>query len=80
MTIREKVSAALKEKTGAGFVGLGIADTAINAFLAAAAEDGWHMRPDEMTDEMIARVFEIDSLRLAYRAMQAAAPEFEWEK
>ena len=28
------------------------ADDAITAFLQAAAERGWHMRPDEVTEEM----------------------------
>ena len=29
-----------------------MATAAIEAFLAAAAEEGWHMRPDEATEEM----------------------------
>ena len=29
------------------------AHAAITAFLAAAAEQGWHMRPDEATEQMI---------------------------
>ncbi len=49
MTIREKVAEALD------WTGMSkdiIATAAINAFLAAAAKEGWHMRPDEATEEM----------------------------
>ncbi len=80
MSIREKVSAALKEKTGAGFVGLGIADTAINAFLAAAAEQGWHMRPDEATEEMIngaAQTRKMQAVNAAMTLAQIHGAKFE---
>ncbi len=54
----------------------------INAFLAVAAEKGWHMRPDEATEEMAhaARHSPIGEDCLGpYHAMLAAAPEFKWE-
>ncbi len=67
----------------------------INAFLAVAAEKGWHMRPDKPTRQMNAKmkqlVYELftdwqegeEQLRSVYpkllRAMLTAAPEFEWE-
>jgi len=55
----------------------------IDAFLAAAAaKRGWHMRPDEATDEMAYAArhtpIGVDCLG-PYRAMLAAAPEFEWK-
>ena len=73
-----------------------VAHAAITAFLAAAAEEGWHMRPDEATRGMDAAmkllVYELfidwqedkEQLRSVYpkllSAMLAAAPEFEWDK
>ena len=69
-------------------------DPIITAFLAAAAEPdeetgiSWHMRPDVATETMLsdhqvallsyAPVGRVAYLREAYRAMLAAAPEFEW--
>jgi len=56
---------------------------AINAFLAAAAEEGWHMRPDEATKEMVTAGYSWcweNGAPPCYRAMLAAAPEFEWNK
>lgn len=67
----------------------------INAFLKAAAEDGWHMRWDGVTDKMLGetpvctqnegsttRLIELPKYYLAdaYRAMLAASPKFEWDK
>lgn len=68
-----------------------IATTAITAFLEAAAEQGWHMRPDEATEAMAhaGNGFKYTSdytreedaaLRIKYRAMLAVSPEFEWDK
>ncbi len=79
----------------------------VTPFLEAAAEQGWHMRSDEVTEEMIIRAtktpkmqevnlamhhahlhgfdspvwddWDDSPLADAYRAMLAAAPEFEWE-
>ena len=75
------------------------ADIVINAFLAAAAEQGWRMCRDEATEEMgeawarlaldrIQRAVEgemqtvgmVKGAKENYRAMLAAAPEFEWKK
>ena len=60
------------------------ADAAITAFLEAAAEDGWHMRPDEATEEMLNSCPQAQSRgnvgRDRYRALRAAAPKFEWDK
>lgn len=69
---------------------------AITAFLEAAAtipdKDGrvWHMRPDEATEEMGKKSGLVDKCvcgcRItqwgvkSYRAMNAAAPKFEWDK
>lgn len=70
MTIREKVAKALHR---AGYNPQieepGLTTAAINVFLAAAAEQGWHMRPDEATEEM-------DAAGAAdiYHATLAAAP------
>ncbi len=52
---------------------------AINAFLEAAAEQGWHMRPDEATEEMVGAVQSGGWQVQDYRAMLAAAPEFKWK-
>ena len=45
----------------------------IRDFLAAEALKGWHLRPDEATEEMVSRcgAFGIASKRLTYRAMLA---------
>ena len=94
MDIREKVARAICEIEGYfpwGHLGdaqkYGVHKTAIAAitvFLEAAAEDGWHMRPDEATEEMIRNAFGTDGAqgwrKTAYRAMLAVAPEFEWNK
>ena len=32
-----------------------VATAAVTTFLQAAAEQGWHMRPDEATEEMLSR-------------------------
>jgi hypothetical protein len=59
------------------------ATAAITAFLAAAAEEGWHMRPDEATEEMTEAGWDADTrlntdpMKAVYHAMLAAAPEFE---
>ncbi len=63
------------------------ADAAITAFLEAAAEQGWHMRPDEATVKM--RVAASESAvqppkdgsraQTTYGAMLAAAPPFDLE-
>ena len=55
---------------------------AVETFLQIAAERGWHMRPDEATEEMahMARHTSIGRDCLGpYRAMLAAAPEFKWK-
>ena len=95
MSIREAVARAIYEtwwQEIEGFKGdpyyrlsanlwenwLPAADSTITAFLEAAAEQGWHMRPDDATEEMINT--RIVSEEIAYRAMNAAAPKFEWDK
>ncbi len=70
-----------------------LAGVTIELFLQVAAEQGWHMRPDEATEEMIEAImggtekFESDMLKFCrhwkhkdYHAMLAAAPKFEWRK
>ncbi len=79
MTIREKVARALHHARLAD----DDVDIAINAFLAAAAEKGWHMRPDEATKEMDfagSGCCWQDQAPRCYSQMLAAAPEFEWDK
>ncbi len=65
------------------------AAVAIETFLEAAAEKGWHMRPDEATEEMLLAGskplytegrFLKGALYAHWKAMLAAAPEFEWDK
>ena len=65
MTILERVARAISEGVGLDIPSNKIADIAITAFLEAAAEQGWHMRPDE-------------TAKLTYEQRHAAAPEFEW--
>ena len=88
MTIREKVARALRHAR----LEDDDADVAIGAFIAAAAEQGWHMRPDEATetmrlagrqnsgDERGRTSGPEDSMQLAWRGMGQAAPTFEWEQ
>ena len=63
-TIREKVARAIHGVYGHGGhtrhaseiameISMPEATAAIDAFLTAAAKEGWRMRPDEVTDEMI---------------------------
>lgn len=93
MTIREKVARAIDPEAWRFWdwgemerqrcdETLAITDDVITAFLEAAAERGWHMRPDEATEEMVKRgsVLHPDFNRARYRAMLAAAPKFEWDK
>ena len=88
MTIREKVARAMELSMKYDV------DIAINAFLAAAAEQGWHMRPDEATADMKHAAFlAMDNAAcrgdpkarawdcvVGHGAMLAAAPEFELDK
>ncbi len=63
-------------------------DATITAFLARAAEKGWHMRPDEATKEMSAAGAGAGppgmqtggpetAFQIAWRAMTLAAPPFD---
>ena len=69
------------------------ADAAITAFLEAAAEQGWHMRPDVATEQMLFKAHKAQVWspelgpsigasqdRAKWQAMNAAAPKFEWDK
>ena len=99
MTIREKVARAIDEVYGQGEepdeialeIAMPEATAAIDAFLAAAAEEGWCMVKDEATQAMAhtangfgydsAYTIREDSLLIdKYRAMLAAASGFEWDK
>ncbi len=95
MTIRAKVALAIEPEVRAHWLSINttraMIDHTINAFLAVAAESGWHMRPDEATEEMVhtandfgytsAYTMRQDSQLIdQYRAMLAAAPEFKWGK
>ena len=98
MTIREKVARATWAKVNNALedhwdsIGQGIKDIfrwtttlAITAFLEAAAEQGWHMRPDEADPEMYdagEAALDVKNGHVgdAYRAMVAVAAEFEWDK
>jgi len=79
MNILEKVTRAMDDKAFDHFDIPVVVALVITAFLKAAAEAGWHMRPDEATEEMIDGVTEPGGIEEYYRAMQAAAPEFEWK-
>ena len=90
MTGRETVAAALIAQMRDGACewdklsetdrefGLGLADSAFALITLVAAEQGWHMRPDEATMAMLDAA---DPCPLeSYRAMLAVAPKFEWDK
>lgn len=90
MNIREKVARAIQfpdRGRTASIKANAIATVAITTFLEAAAEKGWHLRPDEATEEMVADITECRSGHPSkldthdagsiYRDMLAAAPEFE---
>lgn len=82
MNIREKVARAvvakqMEDSHVTGF-SLGEAIAAIDAFLAAAAEKGWHMRPDQVTREMmIVGIRRSPAPQQVYEDMHNAAPKFE---
>ena len=90
MTIREKVARAIdpgafKEQVRSSHdrrpLAKMVATAAITAFLEAAAEEGWHMRPDEATGAMEEAGMGEDGPNWpvpSWRAMCKAAPEFEW--
>ena len=99
MTIREKVARAIRQKTAEidhrpdvvqpdpMWFAHEFATAAITAFLEAAAEQGWHMKPRAATDDMMRALYgpylsetAEETRRASYRAMLAAAPEFEWDK
>ena len=79
MNLRTKVARAIGEANH-GRQG----HDAITAFLEGAAEQGWHMRPDEAGPDMYdageAALDKDGHAGDAYLAMLAAAPEFEWDK
>ena len=98
MSIIEKVTQAILNKASTNGIELDgvpdygypeknaelLATAAITAFLEAAAEKGWHMRPDFATAKM--RVAATESVpkdgsraQGRYDAMLAAAPEFKWD-
>ncbi len=88
MNIREKVERAIADEAFDRFDTSILVALVINAFLTAAAEEGWHMRPDEatgnMTEEGVGHYGEADKIHddvaEIYRTMLAAAPEFEWKE
>ncbi len=96
MSIREKVARALWEAEYGQDKAMGTwsdipdhwrdeshehATAAITAFLEAAAEQGWHMRPDEATEEMAESGPMVPIwAKNAWQAMCEAAPKFEWDK
>lgn len=60
-----------------------LAIAAINTFLETAAEQGWHMRPDEVTEEMDTAGSGWcwhDAPPKCWRDMTKAAPKFEWRE
>ena len=88
MTIREKVAQALSDTTGdrpePGQLFNHLATTAINAFLAAAAEEDWHMAKDKATRPMTIAAEKMGAGEAwaedCWAAMLAAAPKFAWDK
>ena len=85
MNILEKVAWAICDHSPAELTGDlakydSAATAAITAFLEAAAEQGWHIQPDEATEEMVKAVKLGGWQSQDYHTMQAAAPKFEWDK
>ncbi len=81
MTIREKVAQEVDAETFDRFDTSTLVDLVISAFLKAAAEEGWHIRPDEANSTMqkAGKPYPHWPFQ-GYRAMLAAAPKFEWDK
>lgn len=98
MSMREKVARAIYDNEGEA---LGrdadsdehwlnytdLADTAITAFLEAAAEQNWRMVRDEPTEEMIKAAGKVgyhadhsDYMDAIICAANSAAPKFKWDK
>ena len=87
MSVLDKVARAVKTKTPIirpepGQLFRCVGEVAIEAFLKAAAEQGWHMRPDEATGEMMNYLgpdFDMEAEDVQYRGMMGVAPEFKWK-
>ena len=93
MTIREAVARVFLADAGLDYddrtvemkeVAKKRAGACINAFLEATAEQDWHLRPDEATEEMVKQmwgfIWRNDRGPTVYRAILVAAPKFEWDK
>ncbi len=86
MSIREAVARAMKEADRREPYANSLrrshlrTTTAINTFLEAAAEQGWHMRPDEATEVMDTTGYGFIGGKRCYREMLAVATKFEWDK
>ena len=83
MSIREKVKQAMSDayrSWGKPEDSENIVDAAITAFLEAAAEQGFRMRPDEATEEMQQTFYVANTPMSAWRFFCKAAPKFEWDK
>ena len=82
MTIRAKVARAIDAaRFSSSFDAQ--ATAAIDAFLAAAAEDGWRMARDKATRPMTIAAEKMGAGEAwaedCWAAMRAAEPEFEWQ-
>ena len=97
MTIRAKVARAIDPEAWGLWdqlgmekmhcdISLDLADEIIPAFVAAVADEGWRIVPEEATQEMMGtagKIVEGGEYILGvevYPAMLAAAPKFEWDK
>ena len=85
MSIQEKVARAIcKDLWAKGLIDMesppeaflipatATATAAITAFLEAAAEQGWHLWPDKVTEEA--------GLKNEHEMCPLAASDFEWDK
>ena len=91
MSIREAVAKVIAiedphiKRDVDGFVGIqgmhrAMAKASISTFLRLAAEQGWHLRPDEATADMCRATDGHFARPSQWRAMLAVAPKFEWDK
>ena len=90
MTGRETVAAALMAQMRDGACewaklseadqefALGLADAAFASITLVAAERGWHMRPDKLTEKMLKAQY--DGPITSWHSTLVAAPEFKLDK
>lgn len=73
MNIREKVAQAIDDETFDRFDTFTVINQVVTAFLAAAAEEGWHMRRDEATENMVLQAAKTPGMKAVDGAITIAS-------